>query len=366
MGRRRAAFCLLLALAAGCSPDAREAPSHGRVTLAGYAPATAADLRADGWRTDLDRREVALESIARSPRVEREAFVPVRDPEYVTAAATELPAEEPVLVVAPASPDGPVRAWPLRELLHRELVLTEAAGRPIVVTFCSLCGTARAWVRRLGDDALDLAVSGLLLEGNALLWDAATESLWRQDDGACVVGTHVGETLVEVPSFTLSFGALRRARPDAEVMRPPEPSPPPPFEVFAAGHVASGELPPWMSVACARPLEPLLSLPGGPIPVAGPVVEHLDDVVVLRDPGCALPYRDADGRAAPVTGSAAAFRRVVDGQRLTFDAAGPGVFTDRETGSRWNLLGEATDGPLAGRRLEPAAARSGFRFALAE
>jgi hypothetical protein len=54
-------------------------------------------------------------------------------------------------------------------------------------------------------------------------------------------------------------------------------------------------------------------------------------------------------------GSTAVFRRrLSDGTELSFqpDADDPTRFRDAQTSSTWNLLGEATDGELAGTRLE--------------
>jgi hypothetical protein len=344
------------------------------VRLAGYRPASAETLQADGWRTDFHRLDGPLDRIARADGVRRDAFVTPAEPAFASAADTAMDPAEPVLVVR--TDDG-VSAWPLALLLRPELVVSHVGERPVAVTFCSLCGTARVWDRRLDDEVLDLAVSGLLLDGNSLLWDRGTESLWRQDDGRCVAGSHAGRSLTELPSMTLSFGELRRARPDAAVMRDTpddatpggrrpgdNASPPAPFDVLAADDIARGEPPAWMTVACANPLEPMLALPGGDVAVAGPAVEHRGDVVVFRDASCASPYRDAAGSAGPVTGSATVFRRDVDGRALTFQVDADGSLRDAETGSRWNPLGEATAGPLAGRRLTPAPARSGFRFAV--
>ncbi len=63
-------------------------------------------------------------------------------------------------------------------------------------------------------------------------------------------------------------------------------------------------------------------------------------------------------------GSVSVFDAVLDGQRLTFSAA-EGGFTDIETGSTWNILGEATDGPLAGERLTKIVHGDHFWFAWA-
>ncbi|MGH3464329.1 MAG: DUF3179 domain-containing (seleno)protein [Kribbellaceae bacterium] len=57
-------------------------------------------------------------------------------------------------------------------------------------------------------------------------------------------------------------------------------------------------------------------------------------------------------------GTVAVFDPVVDARRLSFRAATgtapgdqPGDFVDRQTGTHWNVLGHAVDGPLAGRQL---------------
>jgi len=363
------ALAVVLALAPGCSaPTGEEA-----VRLAGYRPATAEGLEASGWRTDLSRLGVPVDAI-RTASLAPALFVPIRAPRHAPAAAVDLDPAEPVLV---ARGPGEVRAWPLGWLLKRELALDDVGGVPVAVTFCSLCSTARIQDRRLDGEVLELAVSGLLVEGNSLLFDRRTESLWRQIDGVAIAGAHEGRRLAEFPSFVLSFGELRRARPDALVMLEPEPASSPrasdptaadpPFARLAAEDLARGEPPAWLALSCPRPFEPTLALDAArtaTIAVAGSRVENLPGLVVLRDPACAAPYRDTDGRAGPITGSAAVFRRELDGRALTFEWDGAGV-VDRETGSRWNLLGEARDGPLAGRSLEVVSQIQGFRYALA-
>ena len=51
-----------------------------------------------------------------------------------------------------------------------------------------------------------------------------------------------------------------------------------------------------------------------------------------------------------------------EGRRLTFSAEQNG-FRDDQTGSTWNVLGEATAGPLQGRRLQPITHLDTFWFA---
>ncbi|MEX2625899.1 MAG: DUF3179 domain-containing (seleno)protein, partial [Ilumatobacteraceae bacterium] len=54
-----------------------------------------------------------------------------------------------------------------------------------------------------------------------------------------------------------------------------------------------------------------------------------------------------------------------DGESLTFRAEGDDAFVDDETGSTWNLLGEAVDGPAEGARLEAIPHVDTFWFAWA-
>jgi hypothetical protein len=62
-------------------------------------------------------------------------------------------------------------------------------------------------------------------------------------------------------------------------------------------------------------------------------------------------------------GSTVVFDRRLENQLLTFAALETGGFTDTETGSTWNLLGRALDGPLAGKQLTQIVAFDHFWFA---
>ncbi len=44
---------------------------------------------------------------------------------------------------------------------------------------------------------------------------------------------------------------------------------------------------------------------------------------------------------------------MLDGRRFTFRSATGDGFEDEETGTRWDVLGQAISGPLTGRSLEP-------------
>jgi hypothetical protein len=326
-----AVFVTWALLAAGC------APAEPAVRLDGYGPASEAVLCSAGWRTDLDRAGVPLERIlAGGPS--REAFVPIVPVETVRADEVGLGPEELVLVVRA---EGAVRGWPIAHLAARELALDEVGGTPVAVTYCSLCASGRVWDRRLGGEVLDLAVSGLVLDGNGLLYDRGTESLWRQLTGEAIAGARAGSRLAALPAFTVELGVLRSAHPDAQVMLAPG-GPEPPIDRIDARDVETGVPPPWLDTTCADPLATVLALPGELVVLERePAVQNLSDVVVL---------------------CGSAFLPQVDGRPLRFEGA-PGGARDLETGSVWNALGEAVAGPLLGRWLEPAPQSRVFRFA---
>ena len=332
------------------------------VTLDGYAPATAAELRARGWRTDFTRLEVPIEHV-HSGQLRRDAFQVIRELPRAPASAIELDPAEPVLVLR--GKDDVVHAWPLVHLLRRELAYDEVDGVALAVTYCSLCDLARVFERKLNGHALGLAVSGLLIDGNAVLFDKETDSLWRQRDGACFAGEHSGERLDVLPTFMASFGALRSAHPEARVrLAADDGAPNPPLVLMSADHVSSGDPPSWLHAQCEAPLERVVLLGTNEVHTIGTrLVEHVQGVVILRDPSTASVHRAQAGELGPAIGSAAAFLAQLDGRPVHFSTDARGVF-DQGTGSRWNTLGEAVDGVLMGRKLVPAPHATSFRFAV--
>ncbi|MDP7105413.1 MAG: DUF3179 domain-containing (seleno)protein, partial [SAR202 cluster bacterium] len=69
----------------------------------------------------------------------------------------------------------------------------------------------------------------------------------------------------------------------------------------------------------------------------------------------------ADSRDVGATG---VFDTHVDGKKLAFRVEGD-RFVDEETGSTWNILGQAVDGPLKGQQLTPIVHTNVFWFAIA-
>jgi hypothetical protein len=87
-------------------------------------------------------------------------------------------------------------------------------------------------------------------------------------------------------------------------------------------------------------------------------------VVVFWQSGVASALDSGSIAQGRDVGSAAAFSPQVDGRQLTFRNE-RGRIVDAETGSVWNLLGQAVEGELAGQQLAPVVGVNHFWFSWA-
>jgi hypothetical protein len=73
------------------------------------------------------------------------------------------------------------------------------------------------------------------------------------------------------------------------------------------------------------------------------------ELAVWLEPGTASALDAGSVAAGKDVGSSGVFVPVVDGRTLSFQRSDDG-FVDDQTGSRWNVLGQAVDGPPGRRR----------------
>lgn len=88
------------------------------------------------------------------------------------------------------------------------------------------------------------------------------------------------------------------------------------------------------------------------------------DLTVFFKPGTRSALDSGNIADSNKIGAAALFEATVDGKTHTFEIDGDKIM-DKETGSAWNILGEAVQGPLAGKKLTPVAHTNSFWFAVA-
>lgn len=134
------------------------------------------------------------------------------NPKFVDIKAAEKSVKDDMdgLVV---SVGNSAKFYPYSIMVWHEIVNDVVGNKPLVITFCPLCGSAIVF-----DTADQFGVSGKLYESNLLMYDKKTESLWSQSIGTAVVGDMTGEKLVIYPSQVLPFKTFKEKWPNAEVL----------------------------------------------------------------------------------------------------------------------------------------------------
>lgn len=268
--------------------------------------------------------------------------------------------------------NGDARAYPLAILIWHEIVNDEVGGMPVSLTFCPLCNATIAFNRTQPDGTvLDFGTTGNLRNSDLVMYDRQTFSWWQQFTGEAIVGDLTGTQLEFLPSQIIAWEDFKESRPGGKVLS------------RETGHVRSYGRNPYAGYDSVnsnpffpipgggddrlRPMERVVALEGHN--VAYPF-SHLEEVEVLNDEidGEKIVVfwqsgtKSTFGNNGPDTGSTGVFSREVNNEKLTFSTAENG-FIDTETGTIWNLLGEAIEGPLAGEQLQHVVSAEHFWFA---
>lgn len=141
---------------------------------------------------DLTRHSIPLDQIV-DGGPGKDGIPAILSPRFVpAAAATFLQDTDRVLGLSVA---GEARAYPIKILNWHEIVNDTFDGKPVVVTYCPLCGTGIAFDADFQGRRHTYGVSGLLYESDLLMYDHQTESLWSQIRMEAVAGPMTGQHL---------------------------------------------------------------------------------------------------------------------------------------------------------------------------
>ena len=110
------------------------------------------------------------------------------------------------------------KAYPIKILNWHEIVNDTIDGKPVVVTYCPLCGTGIAFYARVQGSRHTFGVSGLLYQSDLLMYDHQTESLWSQVGMHAVAGPLSGEKLTPVFLEHTTWGEWHAAHPATLVL----------------------------------------------------------------------------------------------------------------------------------------------------
>ena len=281
-------------------------------------------------------------------------FHPYPAPEFVTADSAQLGPNEMVLSVTQGSE---THAWPVGAIGYHHIVNDVVGGEPVAATYCTLCHTGIVWSRIVDGQTLTFRLTGIR-NGNALLRDEQTGSIWQQTTGVAIFGPLKGKQLRVIHSDELTFALWRTGQPRGLILKPnPE---------FASLY----EKPGWekeieqttvvVSTAGsgAAPHELMLGIATASASKAFPWKTVLS-AQLIQDTVGDVPVLLIVG---PDHVSARAFRTAPHVTFVRTDS-GPDVsMTDVETSGNWNFSGCAISGPHTGDCLQPLDAKKDYWF----
>ncbi len=367
-----AVLAVILLVAAGCRGIGSTGPGASPTPLDGGG----INFAKDDWTTDFSKHSVPLSEIS-SGGPPRDGIPPIDHPKLISIAEAGqwLRPNEPVISFSQGDEH---RAYPLQVLIWHEITNDQVGGVPITVTFCPLCNSAVAFDRRAAGQVLDFGTTGNLRKSDLVMWDRQTQSWWQQLSGDAIVGALTGTHLRILPASIVSFDTFRRSFPKGQVLSKDtgfarhygqnpyigyDQAGQPPF-------LFNGKLDPRL-----QPKERVVTVSLNRQDVAYPFTA-ISKKHVVRDSVGGQPIvvffqsgtvSALDQPAIPFSrdvGATGVFLPQANGRNLTFSYQN-GAFIDAETGSQWNVLGQAVSGPLTGSALAPVVHSDTFWFAWA-
>jgi hypothetical protein len=114
--------------------------------------------------------------------------------------------------------DSIARAYPIQLIGYHHQVVDTINGKPIMVTYCTVCRTGRVYSPIVNGKQETFRLVGMD-HFNAMFEDATTKSWWRQSNGACIAGPLKGYKLQEIKSEQLILSAWARMQPNTQVLQ---------------------------------------------------------------------------------------------------------------------------------------------------
>ncbi len=119
--------------------------------------------------------------------------------------------------------NGEARAYPLRMMEVHELVIDTLGGRRVAMPYCTLCGSAQAFLvdePPPGFAPFELRTSGLLFRSNKVILDLQSDSYFDMLSGRAVSGPlrEVGAALPQVSVVRSSWSEWKAAHPETTIV----------------------------------------------------------------------------------------------------------------------------------------------------
>ncbi|MEZ0542506.1 DUF3179 domain-containing (seleno)protein [Fibrella arboris] len=251
--------------------------------------------------------------------------------------------------------NGEARAYPIQLIGYHHQVRDTVGGKPIMVTYCTVCRTGRVFDPVLDGKPLTFRLVGMD-HFNAMFEDDSTGSWWRQATGEAIQGSLRGKALTELTARQMTLAEWASEHPRTLVMQsdPAFREETDSLATYDTG-VRRGKLTRRDSASWQGKSWVVGVLDGKAASAVDwneLVKKKAINTVVGKQP--VVVTLAADGQTFRV------FNRLANGQTLTFEPVANNQLRDRETATVWTTRGLATSGTLAGQQLTSVQAYQEF------
>jgi hypothetical protein len=137
--------------------------------------------------------------------------------EFLMVNAVENKVDSNRLVIGVVNNDE-AKAYPVQFLGFHHQVQDTIGGKPIMVTYCTVCRTGRVFVPVINGKYEKFRLVGMD-HFNAMFEDATTKSWWRQATGEAISGKLKGQQLPEIFSVQTSLAEWLHLHPNSLIMQ---------------------------------------------------------------------------------------------------------------------------------------------------
>ena len=114
--------------------------------------------------------------------------------------------------------NGVAKAYPIKILERHEAVNDLVGDKPVLITYCPLCGSGMAFDPVVNGQKKRFGISGLLYNSDVLLYDQESESLWSQIESKSISGEMSGTKIEHLPTYHMSWEDWKSKFPNSLVM----------------------------------------------------------------------------------------------------------------------------------------------------
>lgn len=115
--------------------------------------------------------------------------------------------------------NGEAKAYPLQQIGYHHQVRDTVGGKPVMVTYCTVCRTGRVFSPFVNGKNETFRLVGMD-HFNAMFEDQSTKSWWRQVSGEAAAGPLKGQKLEEIPSRQMRLSAWLQLYPSSVILQP--------------------------------------------------------------------------------------------------------------------------------------------------